>query len=139
MSRIVIATCRGALVIGLATLFVSTVAARKEPATGPTGREIYMDRCGACHGEDGRGNGPAVGSLAVAPSDLTMLTKRYGAGKFPVEQVKQIVGEPVKITAHGSREMPIWGDLFHPKNAADQQTANERFKRLVEYLESIQQ
>ena len=139
MARITVSVSRVVLLIGLATLFASYTAAKKNPPSEPSGRDIYMDRCGACHGDDARGNGPAVGSLAVAPSDLTLLTKRYGQGKFPAEDVKKIVGEPIKITAHGSREMPIWGDLFNPKAAADQQLANERFKRLVEYLESVQQ
>jgi len=138
MSRIAISLCRVLILAGLTILFVSTIAAKKNPAIGPSGRDIYMDRCGVCHGDDGKGNGPAVGSLKVAPADLTLLTMRYG-GTFPTEQVKKIVGDWVEITAHGSREMPIWGDLFHPKRAADQQIANDRFKSLVVYLESIQQ
>jgi len=138
MSRIAISLCRVLILAGLTILFVSTIAAKKNPAIGPSGRDIYMDRCGVCHGDDGKGNGPAVGSLKVAPADLTLLTMRYG-GTFPTEQVKKIVGDWVDITAHGSREMPIWGDLFHPKRAADQQIANDRFKSLVVYLESIQQ
>lgn len=124
--------------VGLTILFASNVPARKKPAIVPTGRDIFMERCGVCHGEDGKGNGPAVGSLTIAPADLTLLSKNNG-GVFPAEQVKRVVGQAVDITAHGSREMPIWGDLFHAKTPADQQTANERFASLVSYLESIQQ
>lgn len=124
--------------VGLTILLIPHVIAKKNPAISPSGREIYMNRCSACHGEDGKGNGPAVGALKVAPADLTLLTQR-NQGTFPVERVKNIVGQWVEISAHGSREMPIWGDLFFPKTAAEEQAANERFKILVTYLESIQQ
>jgi mono/diheme cytochrome c family protein len=123
---------------GLSILLIPQVVAKKNPVTSPSGRDVYMDRCSACHGEDGKGNGPAVGALKVAPADLTLLAKR-NAGAFPTERVKNIVGQSVEISAHGSREMPIWGDLFFPKTTAAEQAANERFKLLVSYLESIQQ
>jgi mono/diheme cytochrome c family protein len=124
--------------VGLTMLLTPNIAARKKPVPGPSGRDIYMERCSVCHGDDGRGNGPFVGSLKIGPADLTLLAARNG-GVFPTERVKNIVGEWVDITAHGSREMPIWGDLFYPKKPSDQQIALERFKSLVAYLESIQQ
>ncbi len=138
MSRIDISLCRVLVLAGLAMLFVPNIAAKKNPATGPTGRDIFMDRCGACHGDDGKGNGPAVGALKIAPADLTLLARRNG-GTFPAEHVRKMVSEWVDISAHGSREMPIWGELFRPKSAAEQQVADERFKKLTVYLESIQQ
>jgi mono/diheme cytochrome c family protein len=137
MSRIGIYLCRVMIPASLTILFASNITAKKKPAISPSGREIFMDRCSACHGEDGTGNGPAVGSLTIAPADLTLLAKRNGG--FPTEKVKDIVGGWANLTAHGSREMPIWGDLFATKRPADQQVALERFKSLVAYLESIQQ
>ena len=126
------------ILVGLTILLIPQVLAKKNPAISPSGREIYMNRCSACHGEDGKGNGPAVGALKVAPADLTLLAQR-NAGAFPTERVKNIVGQWVEISAHGSREMPIWGDLFFPKTASQEQAANERFNLLVTYLKSIQQ
>jgi len=117
---------------------IPQVIAKKNPAISPSGREIYMNRCSACHGEDGKGNGPAVGALKIAPANLTLLAQR-NAGAFPTERVKNIVGQWVEIGAHGSREMPIWGDLFFPKTASEEQAANERFNLLATYLKSIQQ
>lgn len=123
--------------VGLAILLLSTVAAKRNPTLEPSGRDIYMDRCSACHGEDGKGDGPAVGALRIAPTDLTVLAQKSG-GSFPEEQVKYIIGGWANLTAHGSREMPIWGDLFSTRKPADQQIAAERFKSLVSYLKSIQ-
>ena len=138
MSKIGVSLCRVMIPLGLAIGFVLSVAAKKTAAISPSGREIFMDRCGACHGEDGKGNGPAVGALRAAPGDLTLLAKKNG-GTFPKERVKEIVGGWTNLTIHGSREMPIWGDIFAAKSPADQQIANERFQSLVSFLESIQQ
>jgi mono/diheme cytochrome c family protein len=137
MSRIGISLFRVMIPLGLTILLMPIVAAKKTPATSQSGHDLFMDRCGACHGDDAKGNGPAVGSLKTAPPDLTLLAQRNG-GTFPAEHVKKVVGGLVNIGAHGSREMPIWGDLFHPKSAADQQVAGDRFKALVTYLESLQ-
>jgi mono/diheme cytochrome c family protein len=125
---------RVSLLTALTLLIASSTMARK----APSGHDIFLDRCGACHGEDSKGNGPAVGMLKIAPADLTLLARRNG-GTFPVERVKEILGGWADITAHGSREMPIWGDLLSAKNPRDQKTADEQFKSLVDYLESIQQ
>ena len=38
------------------------------------GAELYRTHCAACHGSDGRGNGPAAASLAPAPANLKRLT-----------------------------------------------------------------
>jgi len=138
MSKTGISICRVTFLAALTALFVPVMTANKAPAISHSGHDIFLDRCSACHGEDGKGNGPAVGSLKVAPADLTLFAQRHGRA-FPVERVKQILGGWADITAHGSREMPIWGDLFRGKSPADQQVANEQFKSLVGYLESIQQ
>src|SRR5271166_2881096 len=100
MSRIGISICRAMIPVGLTILVVLNVAARKQ-VIGQSGRDIFMDRCSACHGADGKGNGPAVGSLKVAPADLTLLAKRNG-GTFPADRVREIVSEWVDIGAHGS-------------------------------------
>jgi mono/diheme cytochrome c family protein len=138
MCRIGISLSRVMTLLGLTFVSVAIIGAAKKPAIGLSGHHIFMDRCGACHGEDGKGNGPAVGALKVAPADLTLLARKNG-GTFPAEYVRKMISEWVDIGAHGSREMPIWGTLFNPRSAADQQIANDQFKNLVVYLESIQQ
>ena len=46
------------------------------------------------------------------------------------------MGEEV-LASHGSREMPIWGPIFH-QIEADVDRAHVRLDNLVKYLESIQ-
>jgi high-affinity iron transporter len=46
-------------------------AAQVTPATLDKGRGIYKAKCAACHGESGRGDGPAAGVMKPAPRDHT--------------------------------------------------------------------
>jgi hypothetical protein len=46
------------------------------------------------------------------------------------------MGEEV-LASHGSREMPIWGPIFHQVES-DVDRGNVRLENLVKYLESIQ-
>jgi len=45
-------------------------AAWTDPRMLARGREVYMTRCAVCHGDEGRGDGPAVTALPVRPPDL---------------------------------------------------------------------
>lgn len=35
------------------------------------GRELYRENCAACHGPQGRGDGPGMGALPVKPANHT--------------------------------------------------------------------
>jgi mono/diheme cytochrome c family protein len=35
------------------------------------GQGIYSDKCAMCHGQDGKGNGPAAAALSPSPADFT--------------------------------------------------------------------
>ena len=66
-----------------------------------------------------------------------MLAKN-NKGEFPSSPVRKIIiGEDILIS-HGSREMPIWGPIFH-QIESDQDWGNVRVENLVRYLQSIQQ
>jgi mono/diheme cytochrome c family protein len=102
------------------------------------GPDLFRAYCAACHGAGGTGNGPAASALKTKPADLTVLAKNNG-GKFPTARVqKYILGDDAATTSHGSREMPIWGPIFH-QIEEDQDLGNVRLQNLVKYLETIQQ
>jgi hypothetical protein len=69
--------------------------------------------------------------------DLTTIQKRNG-GIFPERQVRKLILGDDAVIAHGSREMPIWGPIFHQVEE-DRDYGNIRIKNLIEYLKSIQQ
>ena len=100
------------------------------------GRDLFRAYCASCHGIDAHGDGPAALALKGKVPDLTLISKR-NHGTFPPDRVSRIVsGEETRI-AHGSREMPIWGPIFHQVEA-DQDWGNVRLQNLTRYLESIQ-
>jgi mono/diheme cytochrome c family protein len=101
------------------------------------GPELYEAYCASCHGKDARGDGPAGKALRTAPPDLTRIAERNG-GMFPFVRVQRIIsGEDQTPTAHGTREMPVWGPLFS-EVSWDQDLGRVRIYSLAKYLEGIQ-
>ena len=102
------------------------------------GRDLFELYCAACHGHDGKGNGPAVTALKAPPPDLTLLARRNG-GTFPRQRVGQRVtnGADVLTPAHGSSEMPVWGPVFRGLDPSDT-LMKIRIANVVEYVESMQ-
>lgn len=102
------------------------------------GAKIFQYHCAACHGANGRGHGPASLALKHAVPDLTLISQRNG-GKFPAQRVKEIIeGKSTTLLAHGDREMPIWGPIFH-QIEADQDWGEVRMDAITRQVESIQQ
>ena len=97
------------------------------------GRKLFMNNCASCHGSEAKGDGPAASALKTAPPDLTRIAKVDG--KFPAMRVKRIIGGDDFITGHGSREMPIWGDIFSRQR--DRTVSNLNVYALTKYIESI--
>jgi len=100
------------------------------------GPELFRAYCASCHGLDAKGTGPAARALKAEVPDLTILA-RNNRGQFPILRVRQMIMGDQAVAAHGSREMPIWGPIFHQVEA-DQDFGNVRLANLVKYLESIQ-
>ena len=73
--------------------------------------ELYQIHCASCHGTGGKGDGPAAEALKHVPPDLTTISRRNG-GQFPAFRIGHIIDGQETILAHGTREMPIWGDLL---------------------------
>jgi len=130
------------LVLGLLLAVVVSAAQnrnqRQSPIRPVEGASIFRSYCAACHGVDGRGNGPASKALKQEVPDLTKLSQRNG-GAFPAVHVRTIVmfGGDDLLPAHGSKQMPIWGPIFHELEF-DQDLGNVRLENIVKYLESIQ-
>jgi hypothetical protein len=80
--------------------------------------------------------------LVVAPSDLTTLSKA-NEGRFPFEQVLEIISGNELMPAHGARDMPIWGQEFEheaeTRGVDARSLVRGRMLELVSYLQYIQQ
>lgn len=100
------------------------------------GSDLFRAYCTSCHGLDARGAGPAAPALKAQVPDLTFLA-RNNRGQFPAARVREMIMGDKVLAAHGSREMPIWGPIFHQVEA-DMDWGTVRLSSLVEYLKSIQ-
>ena len=77
------------------------------------GKSEFQSSCARCHGADAKGKGPVSDQLKIPPPDLTMLAKNNN-GVFPTNAVYETIYGSKTISAHGTREMPIWGERFNP-------------------------
>lgn len=102
-----------------------------------SGEEMYKNYCASCHGGDAKGNGPAASALKTPPTDLTVLAKNNG-GKYPSMKVASVLHGEEALAAHGSKEMPIWGNLFWTMSGGHQSEVQQRIANLNKYVESLQ-
>ena len=108
------------------------------PTYVPPGKQTYKEYCAACHGFDGKGEGPAASALNRKPPNLTTLAKRHG-GKFPDEYVKGVLLFGPGFSAHGASEMPVWGPIFRYVENYNEAAVRQRIKNLSQFIESIQE
>lgn len=128
------------------TLFTSAGASAADEDVAITfGKTEFGKRCAVCHGPNGTGDGALADLLTQAPPDLTRISQRYG-GKFPILDVYQAIDGRRGLRAHGTLEMPLWGD-YYKRDAAEHGTSTDvnyeeivhgRISSLVFYLQSIQ-
>jgi len=132
---------RQLLFVAFVTCLSSYAAAGVEEPTGPAGGKIiFRQVCATCHGTDARGRGPVAKSLKTPPADLTRIATRRG-GTFPADKISSFIDGRKEIAAHGSREMPVWGDsLAQAVNNIDtrEKRIEQAIHMLVQYLETLQ-
>jgi mono/diheme cytochrome c family protein len=108
-------------------------------STSPvSGKEMYTAYCAVCHGTDGKGNGPAASALKTPPADLTQLSKKNG-GKYPALKVTSAIRGTNDLPAHGSKEMPVWGELFWSMSRGHEAQVQQRVANLTHYVETLQE
>lgn len=106
-----------------------------------SGEEMYLSYCAACHGDHGKGDGPAAAAMKQPPADLTVLAKN-NSGNFPASHVVQVLNYGVAAPAHGSKDMPIWRDLLKSLHGSDirmkDAMVQTRIANLTDYIKSLQ-
>jgi mono/diheme cytochrome c family protein len=108
-----------------------------QPTSAASGEQMFGAYCAPCHGKDGKGNGPAAPAMKNAPTDLTSLAT-HNKGKFPNDRVFLAITSPRDFTAHGSGEMPVWGEVLRSLDRGDPEMAHLRVSNLTSYIKSIQ-
>jgi mono/diheme cytochrome c family protein len=134
---------QGTLTLGVLAIVATAAHAEKpewDPVLAEMGAERFETHCSACHGADARGDGPVAAVLKTPPSDLTRIAARRN-GEFPAGEIGRFIDGRFSITAHGTREMPVWGTAFSasiPEPGAGDEIARGIIATLLEFLKSIQ-
>ena len=105
------------------------------------GYRYFVRSCSACHRAEGRGDGPAASALQSPPADLTRIAQRRG-GHFPVAEITAFIDGRIGVPAHGSRDMPVWGERFGEIVGHDvlgEAVVHSHLQLLITYLQAIQQ
>jgi mono/diheme cytochrome c family protein len=133
-------------------LAICALAASSPLAALAQGAEIgareYANSCAQCHGASGKGDGVLAGYLTQPIPDLTTLQRDNG-GVFPLAQVYDLVAGPGAAGAHGTQDMPAWGDRYAAEAPAQlgeffapgdrEAFVRGRILALVEYVSTLQQ
>lgn len=111
-----------------------------QPTSVTSGQQMYTTYCAVCHGTTGIGDGPAAKALKTPPTDLTTLSQKNGRS-FPVLHVNSVLEfGTANPAAHGTAQMPIWGDLMGTLHTGGDGDALVRLRlvNLTNYLKQIQ-
>lgn len=134
-----------AIMFGAAFVVASAVVSAADKLID-VGKAEYDAACAACHGLQGRGDGPLADQMKTKVPDITGLAKAND-GVFPFDRVHRIIDGREDIKSHGSREMPIWGTAFRRQSSiyfdtypvADPESgARSRILALTEYVYRLQ-
>jgi mono/diheme cytochrome c family protein len=109
-------TMRGKLTQAAVVGALFIVAPLVASAAEDIGKLEYDNNCAVCHGTAGKGDGPYAGIIETRIPDITTLTKSNN-GVFPYDRVYQTIDGRADVKAHGSRDMPIWGNEYNAKAA----------------------
>lgn len=131
-----------------ATICAAALATAPQAAEMSLGESEFMNSCAQCHGAAGKGDGVIAGYLNTAIPDLSMLQANNG-GVFPVSRVYEVIEHSVDVGAHGTTDMPAWGNRykygaeqtlgeFHSAEARDA-FIRTRILALIEHLSSLQE
>jgi mono/diheme cytochrome c family protein len=116
-------------------------------AADDVGKREYDNNCAVCHGASGKGDGPYAGIIETKVPDLTTL-QQANNGVFPYDRVYQSIDGRLELKAHGTRDMPIWGNEYNAKAAeyysdylrdySAQGFVRGRILALINYIYSLQ-
>jgi mono/diheme cytochrome c family protein len=130
----------------LAAVAATGVAAQQRPAAQrDMGKIEYETNCASCHGMQGKGDGPLKPFLTRSAPDLTQLARGNG-GVLPVSRIYSVIEGSTEPSAHGTRDMPIWGREYKTRAAEYYQEmpydpdtfVRARVLSLVDYIARLQ-
>jgi mono/diheme cytochrome c family protein len=103
------------------------------------GHKYFVRYCASCHGTDALGDGPVAKSLATPPANLRKLGDKYGM-PLPAHRIAELIDGRDTARAHGSHEMPVWGEKLYELGHGEKGEAGigDVIAKLIAYLNTIQ-
>lgn len=136
------ARARGRALLAAAGVLWAALGAgcAEAPPRPAAGEELYRVYCASCHGLTARGDGPLAPALARPAPDLTRIAQR-NEGRFEESMVLSVIDGRFEVTAHGPRDMPVWGAVFldaHRDEPLPHLRGMDDARALVDYLHTLQ-
>lgn len=140
MKMLLRSATRAGLLLGSLVLIIGCSQSRKlqsDPIA--QGKASFDSYCISCHGVSATGDGPVAAALTIRPTDLTQL-RNENNGTFPTDKVYSTIDGREVMYSHGTREMPIWGNIWRENNGKPrpEEDVHDQISQIVEYLRSIQ-
>ena len=111
---------------------------RITPHPVDAGKEMYNSYCASCHGEDGKGSGPAAPALSKGVPDLTLLAAQ-NRGQYPNYKVLTSLSQFSESHYLGARsEMPDWHTAFVSLDRTCPFKANVRAISISKHIQTLQ-
>jgi mono/diheme cytochrome c family protein len=77
----------------------------------PLGKAVYESKCALCHGQDGKGNGPAASTLNPRPRDFTSGKYKIRTTSFGSIPTDEDISRSILQGLHGT-PMPDWAPFL---------------------------
>ncbi|MEM9544839.1 MAG: cytochrome c [Bacteroidota bacterium] len=100
------------------------------------GKLHFQKYCSVCHGQDG--TGLVIDTFDIQPADLTMIRATRKNDEFPILEIANIIDGRKMSKAHGTRDMPIWGEVFSTDDHLTESQIKGKLGEIIAYLMSIQ-
>jgi mono/diheme cytochrome c family protein len=124
-------------ILGAAMAWGADAPDKLDPGAAEKGKVAYFRYCTPCHGHTARGDGSLAGDLRAPVPDLTTLAQRNN-GTFPFERVVSVIDGRTIVRAHGTRDMPAWGEVFKKTEGTAASSPEAAVRNLAHYLWSLQ-
>lgn len=106
-------------------------------AQAQRGEVHFQKYCASCHGENGKGL--KMEGMSTKPADLTDILSSRKLTEFPVLEIAQIIDGRNMAKEHGTRPMPVWGEVFSTQEHLDEKEIKGKMGELIAYLMHIQE
>ena len=100
------------------------------------GKEHFVKYCSKCHGEDG--TGLIIDTMDIQPANLTKIRDGRKSSEFPILEIANKIDGRKMAAAHGTRDMPIWGEVFSEEEYLNETQIKGKLGELIAYLMTIQ-